>query len=1369
MPDTLFSQSYLDAGLRETEEYRQISPQRMANFRQELERPYRAFSAGYSVSNEAQVEDVLIRPVLNVLGWSYLPQQSLPGSGGTPDYMLFANDGDRAAVTGGADASRYALGLGEAKAWDTNLDSRIGPRSPATQLQDYLALFWRQTSGRVKWGILTNGETWRLYRATGPGPDNKFHQTQDLWFEVNLSRCVNDTDKEVRRRFLLFFHRDAFLIGNDGYCFLDRALAGASEYVKSVVDELSDVVFGRVYPQIIAAFYQAAPNAEPNAIQEASLTLLYRLLFLMYAEDRRLLPTEHPAYSGISLRNLRQDISERLSANPAFIPGVATYWPRLQALFQRIDAGEPAAALPPYNGGLFGSERPELLHHVALSDESVSHIINDLGAAKADGSASQILINFRDLSVTQLGTLYESLLERRPVIHNGQVEVQLQPLARKDTGSYYTPPELVSLIVEQTLEPLVRERAERFRQLSQTLASDTRTLESRRKQLAEADPAEACLELKILDPAMGSGHFLVAALDYLVSAVDRLIGDAAGMAEWLPDGAPYVSPLQTRIENIRAQIEEDAEAHGWQVNPEHLTDQAIIRRIALKRCIYGVDLNPLAVELAKMSLWLHSFTAGAPLSFLDHHLRCGDSLVGAWLEKTGDDIRTASQGTFANYVFASMSAAIAGIRHIEQINDADIAEVKESTEQYGQVTETVEPVRRMLNFFAALRWLASGSNDRPLALRQPSQLRRQLGDDGTRAVEWWILQDYDAQLNLLQYGPDAIQDTDRQSGNFDHAGFSLFADLWRESQRLAAERRMLHWELEFPEVFDSTLAPSRAGFDAVIGNPPWERVKLQEVEWFQPETRRPDIATVAPAARRRGMIAQLETDGDPLHQDYSEALQLSEAMIRYGRASGDYPDLGGGDTNLYRLFVERAVRVVKANGLVGLLTPSGIYADRSAARFFGYITTARRLLALYDFENRRGAEQAPFFPDVDSRFKFCFMSIGGAERTADEVPSGFLLHDSPKDTAPERLVTMQASDFALVNPNTGTAPIFLTRRDADIVLKIYREHPVFDAENSPAVVRHVALAHMTNDSGQFWTKEQLESAGYYPVELGRYRRGAELMLPLYQARMIHHFDHRYNSVQLNPSNVHNPYTNLPVTDVQRSDPEFYPVPQYYVKDDFVRQKFPDSPEYAIGFRDITNATNERTMISTIVPWAGYSNKLPLLTCASEDALDAFNDLALVWAANFCSFAFDFVTRRKMQGTNMNLYILEQLPVITRADYGQRFGDRTAAELVRDHVLKLCYTAWDLQPFALAKSHEYEPYGWNVEGRRALRARLDALYFLLYGLDQDDAAYVMDSFPITRRNDRREHRGVYLTKELILGYMNALAAGDTETVITIRNT
>ena len=1363
MSDTLFSQTYLESILPAAAEYQQISPQLLAHFGQDLRQPYRAFRHRSGAANEAQVEDALIRPVLNALGWSYLPQQVIPDTAHRPDYMLFGADSDRDAASGSAGPAGYALAIAEAKAPGVSLDRSAGSgRSPNGQVQDYLREFWQATAGRVKWGILTDGDTWRLYRAAGPGPDGKFHRTQDTWLEISLPECISDAGRDARRLFRLFFHRDAFVVGDDGYCFLDRALAGAADYVQTVTETLKVAVFESVYPQLIAAFYAAFPAADPDAVQESALTLLYRLLFLMYAEDRRMLPTEHPAYSTISLRTLRQDLLHRMQANPVFLR-TFTYWPRLQELFRRIDAGEPDAGLPPYNGGLFNLAQPELLAQAQLPDESVARIINDLGAAAVNGAPDQTLVNFRDLSVRELGTLYESLLERRPVIRNGQVSAQLQPYARKDSGSYYTPPELVQLIVEQALGPLVAERAARFADLAQTLASDTRPLETRRRALESADPAQACLLLKTLDPAMGSGHFLVAALDYLTEQIDRLLGQGAELAAWLPDDAPYQSPLQARIENIRAEMQRQAAAGGWELRPDDVTDYAIIRRFVLKRCIYGVDLNPLAVELSKMSLWLHSFTIGAPLTYLDHHLRYGDSLLGGWLERTVADLEVADDagGRFASFIAGRMTTDAYSIHKIEQIDDADVDAVKESESRFHRMLREQEPLRNLMDFFAALRWFAAGASDRPLALRQPALLRRQLGDDRAAGIAWWLEQNYELRLKLLQIGPDAISEDHRAMPKFDFAGLAKFIALWREIRLLIAERRIIHWELHFPGVFDGW-QPRHGGFDAVIGNPPWDRVKLQEVEWFAPATRRPDIARAAPAARRQAMVAQLETAADPLYADYAAAVAQADTLLQYGRACGDYPQLGGGDTNLYRLFVERAQGLTGENGVYALLTPSGIYGDRSAADYFGAIAGANRLLCLYDFENRRGPEQDRFFPEVDSRFKFCVLATGGANRTADTIPCGFLLQDYPGDVAPERLLTMQTSDFALVNPNTGTAPIFLNRRDADIVLDIYRNHPVFDRASS-GVIRHVSVAHMTNDSGRFFTREQLESEGWYPVELNRWRRGREESLPLFQARMIHHFDHRFNSVAVNTANVSNPYINRATSAEQYANPRFYANPQYWISADFVRSKFPESPPFAVGFRLITRTTDERTLIASIVPWAGYGNSLSLLTGDSDDSAEVFTDCAPLWAANFSSFAMDFVAKRKLQGTNMNWYILQQLPVIARAAYDRKFGDTTAAELVRDHTLRLCYTAYDLQPFASAQGYDGEPFGWDAEQRRHLRARLDALYFILYGISREDAAYILDSFTITRREDEQQH-GVYLTKELILGYMNALAAGDTATVL-----
>ena len=274
----------------------------------------------------------------------------------------------------------------------------------------------------------------------------------------------------------------------------------------------------------------------------------------------------------------------------------------------------------------------------------------------------------------------------------------------------------------------------------------------------------------------------------------------------------------------------------------------------------------------------------------------------------------------------------------------------------------------------------------------------------------------------------------------------------------------------------------------------------------------------------------------------------------------------------------------------------------------------------------------------------------------------------------------------------------------------------------------------------------------------RWKKGDALYLPLYQGRMIWHFDHRANSVRVNPVSTHNPYLSEPVTEEQHADPSFLPQTQYWVPADEVESALPQSEGWTLGFRDITNPTNERTMISAIVPWAGYGNPIPIL-----QGMEA--PMASCLVANLNSLGFDYVARQKAQGTHMNWYIVEQLPVIASADYDRTFGAATARDLVRDHVLRLTYTAHDMAPFARDLGYDGPPFIWNDEERRHLRARLDALYFHLYGLSRDDAAYILATFPIIRRHDKAAF-GHYRTKAMVLAYYNALAAGDTDVKVAV---
>ena len=493
------------------------------------------------------------------------------------------------------------------------------------------------------------------------------------------------------------------------------------------------------------------------------------------------------------------------------------------------------------------------------------------------------------------------------------------------------------------------------------------------------------------------------------------------------------------------------------------------------------------------------------------------------------------------------------------------------------------------------------------------------------------------------------------------------------------------------------------------------------------------------------------------------------ASARSSAPSGHYPLLGGGDINLYSLFVERSLRLVKPNGLVGLLTPSGIYADRTAARFFQSVSTTGRVAGIYDFENRRlGTDLPPFFPDIDSRFKFCALIVGGPNRTFPETRCGFFLPDADTINDPDRAFTLSPDDFARVNPNTGTAPVFRTRRDADLTRRIYQHHPVLvdrsgDDEHRVWPVRYVRMLDMTNDSHLFRTAAQLEDAGFYPVQGNRWKRGEDLYQPLYEGKMVQAFDHRAASVVVNLQNLNRPAQPRETTEEQHADSNWLPDPQFWI--DQRETAWPQDLEWAIGFKDVTAPTNVRTMIAAIVPRSGVGNTLPMLVPDVDD-VGSYQENACFWLACLNSFAFDFVARQKVQGQHLNWFVVEQLPVLPPDAYYRRLGDRTAADLIRHHVLRLTYTSHDMAPFARDLGHHGPPFPWNEEQRRHLRARLDALYFHLYGLDRDDAAYILSTFPIIQRQDEAQFDGRYRTKDHILAYMNALSAGDTETDVDL---
>ena len=1118
---SLFANDFLRDAARRLDDWRDIDDGALDVLGASVRNVFDDFPIAGS-PNENQTENDLIWPVLVHLGWTAsLRQQNLSAHGreDVPDGLLFADATTKARANGfDQEWRRYELGLAvvESKRWQRPLDRRSERRgeehAPSTQMLRYLRRVDDLTTGKLRWGILTNGARWRLYYQGARSVSEQFFELDlaailDIPGHNDSLFALTDADRHHWLKvFVLVFRREAFVAGTtDPRTFHQRAIEEGRFYEERVAANLSALVFDQVFPGLARAIAAAAPEAPLPDVREAALILLYRLLFILYAEDRDLLPVRNTRYDDYALREkVRGDVGQRKDRDDVFSASAASYWSAIDDLCRAIDHGDASIGLPPYNGGLFDGARTPLLGRIRLNDQIMADVVDALSFEHTpDGRR---YINYRDLGVQQLGSIYERLLEHEIVRDGDEMTVRLNVFARKGTGSYYTPDDLVALIIKETVEPLVRSRIDAFMARHAELATSPLPEDRRIGRLKSLDPAEKLLDLKVCDPAMGSGHFLVNLVDYLA---DRVI-TAMAEAEATVDG--YLSPLTARIDVIRNTIIDNAEARGWTIDTEQLDDRHIVRRMVLKRCVYGVDKNPMAVELAKVALWLHTFTVGAPLSFLDHHLRCGDSLFGS-LVRTGIETATEQGGSlFLAEPITRATRAAAPMQILEGLTDAEIAEAHRSAEVFAEVEEMTAPLNAFLSLVQAFDWLNIRDRDDKVVLS--AYYAGIFGDP------------IDIASGTIEVVTD-VRDGER------------FAGLLDKARQLLDDERFFNWQVAFPGVWSAwERAGLHGGFDAVIGNPPWDRMKLQQVEWFA--ARRRGIAMAQRASDRKRMIADLEKDNDPLARDFAEASARAMTAARMARAGGEYPLLSGGDVNLYSLFVERAMTLVKPDGMVGLLTPSGIASDKTAARFFKGVSTEGRLKALYDFENKK-----VFFPDVHASFKFCVF-VASPSHIDEPANCAFYLHNVAELADPDRCFQLTAEAFARVNPNTGTAPIFRTRRDADLTTAIYGRLPVLVDRSSGAAVKawpvkYTRMFDMTNDSGLFRTREELEEKeGAYPVGGNRFASPAGDWVPLYEGKMVQAFDHRAARVVINPENQHRPAQPVPATVEQHQDPDWLP-------------------------------------------------------------------------------------------------------------------------------------------------------------------------------------------------------------------------------------
>jgi hypothetical protein len=507
---------------------------------------------------------------------------------------------------------------------------------------------------------------------------------------------------------------------------------------------------------------------------------------------------------------------------------------------------------------------------------------------------------------------------------------------------------------------------------------------------------------------------------------------------------------------------------------------------------------------------------------------------------------------------------------IEGLTDAEVAEAHRSADVFAEVQEMTAPLAALLSFFHALDWLEFNTRENVLVLR--AFMSGVFGDP--------------VQIVLGKFNPlEKIYESERAKNEAQE-----FAEILSKTRELIAEERFLHWQVAFPGVWSEWESNTLVGgFDAIIGNPPWDRMKLQQVEWFA--ARRREIALAARASDRLRMISALKQQGDPLAGDYAKAEARAEAGTRMARSDGEYPLLSGGDVNIYSLFVERAMKLVKPKGIVGLLTPSGIASDKTAANFFKGLSTGGRLKALYDFENR-GTGRPLYFQDVHAQFKFSAL-IASPAPFAQPARCAFFLNDPSEIDDPDRCFDLSSQDFARLNPNTGTAPLFRTRRDAIITKGVYSRVPVLvdrseSTEKKVWPVSYSTTFHMTNDSSAFRTRKELEETEEaYPIGGNRFRSAKGEWVPLYEGKMIWHFDHRAASVVVNPDNQHRPAFPRPTSLEEHSDPSFTPLPQFWV----LATESEARSRYSLAFRDVTNPTDRRTMDACFIPYQYAGNTL----------------------------------------------------------------------------------------------------------------------------------------------------------------------------------
>lgn len=1193
--------------------------------------------------------------------------------------------------------------------------------SPHALMQEYL------NCTEHLWGIVTNGLQWRLLRDCSL-------MTRLVYVEFDLEQILNGENYAEFKVFYRLFHRSRLPGGVDDVdeCLLEFYYQETLQQGGRVRDKLRDGVEEAL--KLLGNGFLQHPRSEElrgSFVAEGGtgrgerdfyrvlLLLVYRLLFLMVAESRNLLLVGDDVEMGriyreyYSVERLRA-LAERPSHRRE---GFQDLWQGLRATFALFDENwrGKLLGLSPLNGDLFGSGGLGVLDGAAIDNRDLLLAVRNLSLYEHKGRLQRV--NYGALDVEELGSVYESLLELSPQVTRrtgilpvteelGSVDESLSEFApqvprrtgilpvtevafdfisgteRKTTGSYYTPRELVAQLVKTALEPVVEER---LRGLS-----------------GVEEKQRALLSLKVCDPACGSGHFLLAAV--------RCLGKELAKVQ-TGEAQPGAAALREA------------------------------KREVLQHCIYGVDLNPLAVDLCKVALWIEGLSLGMPLSFLDHRIRWGNSLVGvldlaclddgipddAFKPVTGDDKSVAAD--FKKRNKQERKDKEAGQLLLEFSEEGLLEERREyvlqGRELEGLPERTTEDVKRK----GARYYRERSANNK----------------------EWW--RDFSA-CNLWTaafFMPLTEQQLELMPTSAAlHrllAGELMTRQVVDAANGLARKKGFFHWPLEFPEVF------AGGGFDCVLGNPPWERIKLQEKEFFA--SRDEGIAKAKNKAARTKLIKGLAQKNPLLLREFEEAKHDAEAQSKFFETSSRFPLTAVGDINTCSVFAETARMLISPSGRAGLVVQASLATGYTTRLFIQDLVDSKSLESLYDFTNR-----GYIFKQVESTFSFALMTVSHKNSSKASLASQLWSLSHLREAT--RIYSLSDAEIKKISPNTQNLPIFLSSLDCKLVLKIAESVPAFinkaDAKNYWNITFE-RMFDMSNDSEAFKTRKQLMAEAcklnknIFEGEKNRY-------LPLYESKLAGIYNHRASTFEgVDESKMFGtkPKTNqLTLEKLTNIDETI--LPRYWVEEKEVNARIPDfwKHQWLLGFRNALSAVaDSRSVRFAIIPRYGVGNSMPLILT------DKPVKQICCLLANFNSLILDYVAKQKASGGNLNYYILKQLPIIPPEAYTQEDID-----YISSRVLELVYTANDMTPFARDMGYDGEPFLWDEQRRAKLRAELDAKYAKLYGLTREELRYILDpteiygaDFPSETfrvlKNKEVQQYGEYLTQKLVLAAWDAI--------------